>query len=203
MAAPRIPLAPKQERSLATRHKLLDAAVDELLASGYTQLTASAVAHRAGVSRGAQQHHFPHKDVLVTEAVRRLAERQIAELHRSIELAPRGSARVRNAFDTIYLQYSGPLFAAMLELSLASRHQPQLRRIVAEQERSLSREINDTADEIFPAELRTRNTFPARWSTALAIARGIALLRVLGHPAEDVDRQWAAARRELLKMMLD
>lgn len=202
MAAPRTPLAPKQERSLVTRHRLLDAAVDELLAAGYTQLTASAVAHRAGVSRGAQQHHFPHKDVLVTEAVRRLAERQIAELRKSIELAPRGNARVRDAFDTIYRQYSGPLFAAMLELSLASRHEPQLQRIVIEQERALSHEINETARDIFPEEMLAQSAFPARWSTALAIARGIALLRVLGHPAKEVDRQWSIAKRELLEMML-
>jgi AcrR family transcriptional regulator len=198
----RTPPAPKQERSLATRHRLLDAAVDELLASGYTQLTASAVSHRAGVSRGAQQHHFPHKDALVTEAVRRLAERQIAELRRRIDLAPRGRARVRHAFDTLYEQYSGPLFAAMLELSLACHHQPQLERIVREQERMLSKEINDTAREIFPAEVLADASFSSRWSTALAITRGVALLRVLGHPASDVDRQWESARRELLKMLL-
>lgn len=201
MASPRSPLAPKQERSLATRQKLLDAAVDELLASGYTRLSASAVAHRAGVSRGAQQHHFPHKDALVAEAVRHLAGRQIAELRARIAAAPRGRARARHAFDTIFEQYGGPLFAAMLELALASHHEPHLKQIVTEQEQTLSREINDTAGEIFAAEVLDDRAFPTRWATALAIARGIALLRVLGHPQQDVDRQWASARRELLEML--
>lgn len=201
MAVPPSPLAPKQDRSVVTRQKLLDAAVDELLASGYAGLTTTAVAQRAGVSRGAQQHHFPRKDVLVTEAVRHLAERQVAELRDRIVAAPRGRERARHALDAVYAQYSGPLFAAMVEMSLASRHEPELTEVVAHQERTLSREINELADGIFAPELVAARSFPSRWATVLGAARGIAMLRLLGHPPDVVDRQWAAARRELLSVL--
>jgi AcrR family transcriptional regulator len=201
MSTPRAPLPPKQDRSTATRRKLLDAAVDELLASGYAGLTTSAVAHRAGVSRGAQQHHFPHKDGLVAEAVRHLADRQREALRTGIAAAPRGRARARHALDAIYAQYSGPLFAAMVELSLAARHGSDLAAILSEQERALGVAIEETAQEIFAEPVRRSPSFAGRWALALGTIRGIAMLRLLGHPADVVDRQWAAARRELLALL--
>src|SRR3954465_3588808 len=44
---------PKQARAHATRRRLLDAAVEELLEHGYVGLTTQAVARRAGASPGA------------------------------------------------------------------------------------------------------------------------------------------------------
>ena len=44
----------------ATRHRILDAATDLLIADGYSSLTAQSVQTAAGVSRGALLHHFPN-----------------------------------------------------------------------------------------------------------------------------------------------
>lgn len=63
----------QEERSAATRAALLDATVACLVDYGYASLTTTRVVERAGVSRGAQVHHFPTKAQLVTEAVRHLA----------------------------------------------------------------------------------------------------------------------------------
>ncbi len=203
MATILTPIAPKQDRSVATRERLLDAAVDELLASGYAGLTTSAVSNRAGVSRGAQQHHFPHKELLIAEAIRHLAERQIAELETVFESAPRGRVRAQHALDAIYAAYSGPLFAATVELSLASHHEPSLEPIIREHERAISRTMTDAAADIFAAEVRASPGFSSRWATALGAARGIAMLRLLGHPAHAVDRQWASARRVLMGVLFE
>lgn len=194
------PLAPKQERSRETRRRLLDAAVDELVENGYAGLTTQAVARRAGVSRGAQQGHFPHRTTLVAEAVRHLAQRQIAELGSAIEAVPEGSARVRAALDVVFDQFSGSLFAVVVELSLAARTAPELREVVRDEERAISRSIVELAPEIF-GDAKTARRFAARWATALSAARGLALLKLVGHPAEAVDRQWAATRRDLLTML--
>ncbi len=202
MATAPATIAPKQERSAATREKLLNAAVDELLASGYSGFTTSAVSRRAGVSRGAQQHHFPHKATLIGEAVQHLARRQISEAHELLAAAPEGRARVEHALEGLYRAYSGPLFAASVELSLASKHEPQLKPVVREHERLVSHSLSDLDREIFQAATVDAPGFPARWATALGAARGIAMLRLLGHPAAAVDRQWAAAKRELLDLLL-
>src|SRR3954470_10164365 len=104
--APRVPaLEPKQARAHETRRRLLDAAVDELLEHGYAGLSTAAVAQRAGVSRGAQQNHFPHKQTLVIEAVRSLADRQRAQLQARVRATPGGRARAQAGLDALYEAY--------------------------------------------------------------------------------------------------
>ena len=64
-AADRTERVPKQDRSRATRQRLLEAAVACLAERGWAGSTVSVVAEHAGVSRGAAQHHFPTREDLV------------------------------------------------------------------------------------------------------------------------------------------
>jgi AcrR family transcriptional regulator len=50
---------PQQDRSRVTRKRLLEATVRCLAELGWSGTTVLVVAERAGVSRGAAQHHFP------------------------------------------------------------------------------------------------------------------------------------------------
>lgn len=63
------------ERSSETRRRILDAAVQLLGERGYAGLRTADVAVAAGVSRGAQTHHFPSKDALVVAVVEHVFER--------------------------------------------------------------------------------------------------------------------------------
>jgi len=63
------------ERSEETRCRLLDAAIELLKRDGYGGFRASQVAGLAGVSRGAQTHHFPTKEALLEEAIAHLLKR--------------------------------------------------------------------------------------------------------------------------------
>jgi AcrR family transcriptional regulator len=192
---------PKQARAHATRRRLLDAAVEELLAHGYVGLTTPGVARRAGVSRGAQQNYFPHKTTLVAAAVRHLAVRHRDELQERVAEVPRGRARVQAGLDILFEQYSGPLFAAVVELSLAARDDAELRGVIATEERNISREMHETATVIFGDDFPSTREVAQRWATALSTIRGLALLKLLGHPPAAVDRQWAATRRQLLELL--
>ena len=53
------------ERSAATRVRLLDATIDCLIELGWSGTSTTEVVRRAGVSRGAQVHHYPTKEDLV------------------------------------------------------------------------------------------------------------------------------------------
>ncbi len=64
------------------RHRLLDATVDSLVELGWAGTTTTVIAERAGVSRGAQLHHYPTKATLVMAAVEHLADRRAAEIRR-------------------------------------------------------------------------------------------------------------------------
>ena len=195
------PSQPKQARAHATRRRLLDAAVEELLEHGYVGLTTPAVAARAGVSRGAQQNHFPHKTTLVAEAVRHLALRQCEELRERVADVPRGRARVQAGLDILFEQYSGPLFAAVVELSLAARGDADLRAVIATEERTVAQAMQETATVIFDDDFPATREAARTWASVLAAIRGLALLKLLGRPPDAVDRQWPATRRQLLELL--
>jgi len=62
----------QQERREATRRRLLDAAVEELIQTGYIRLRTAEVCRRAELSQGALFKHFATKAELVGATARHL-----------------------------------------------------------------------------------------------------------------------------------
>ena len=58
------------------RLRLMEATVECLVELGWSGTSTTVVSQRAGVSRGAQLHHFPSKQALVVGAVEHLTERR-------------------------------------------------------------------------------------------------------------------------------
>ena len=79
---------PQEERTRAMRARLLEATVELLVEKGYAGTSTTLVSERAGVSRGAQLHHFPTKQDLVVAAVRHVTEVRGAELAAAAENLP-------------------------------------------------------------------------------------------------------------------
>ena len=193
---------PQQERSIATRQRLLDAAVDVLIEEGYAGLSATKVASRAGVTRGAQQHHFPHKATLVAEALSYLTERVMQEARESLDAVPAGPKRVERLLDVIYERFDSRLFAAMFTLSMAARHHPELREAeMSVTEQAVGSPLHDVLREVLRPEVFNAKDFPQRLGMAYAVARGLGSLRLLGHPPELIDRQWRFARTQLIRLL--
>jgi hypothetical protein len=101
----------------------------------------------------------------------------------------------------LFDQYSGRLFAAVIELSLAARGDPELATVVATEERSISLSLQETAATIFGADALQDHARAALWSTILSAIRGLALLKLLGHTPSAVDRQWRTTRGQLLGLL--
>ena len=120
--------APRQDRSVATRNRVLDAAVDALVELGYAGTTAGIVADRAGVSRGAMQYHFRTKGELLAAAMRHLVERMGAEMRKVAARLPDNDAddRMQGVIDLLWASGSRPLMAVWLELNIAARTDPEL-----------------------------------------------------------------------------
>ena len=122
----------QEERSAETRRRLLDATVACLFERGYAGTTTTEIATRAGVSRGAQLHHFPRKDELVVSALEYVFELRLNEMSAAIAEPPPGNRenRIAMLIDVMWPMFKGPTFYAWLELVVASRTDPALNAAV-------------------------------------------------------------------------
>jgi AcrR family transcriptional regulator len=132
----------QQQRSRSTQRRLLEAAVDCLGERGWAGTTTTLVADRAGVSRGAQLHHYPTKSALLIAAVEHLAERRSAELRAEAAALPADGDRVEATIRLLASLFTGPLFSAAIEVWVAARTDPALRTALVPVEARFGREVH-------------------------------------------------------------
>ena len=171
----------QEERSNETRARLLDATIESLIDVGYAHTTTTGVCERAGLSRGAQVHHFPKKQDLVVSAVAHLAWRRAEEIRRrAAGLPPAATAeeRVDSLLALVRETLSGPLFLAALELWVASRTDAELRHALVGFERTAGRGLTDLWREI-AGPLAGAPRFDAVLELTMHLARGMALQQLL------------------------
>ncbi|WP_406125252.1 TetR/AcrR family transcriptional regulator [Streptomyces sp. NBC_00989] len=188
---------PKQDRSRATRQRLLEAAVSCLAEHGWAGSTVSVVAERAGVSRGAAQHHFPTREDLFTAAVEYVAEERSTALR---ALFPEGAEDRRAVIEALVDLYTGPLFRAALHLWVAASNEDQLRPRVTELEAKVGRETHRIAVELLNAD-ESRPGVRETVQGLLDMARGLGLANLLTDDRgrrERVVAQWASLLEDAL-----
>jgi AcrR family transcriptional regulator len=118
------------ERSAETKRRLLEATIDCIVERGYARTTTSEIVSRAGLTRGAQLHHFVDRDTLLLAAVEYLFEGGIREFNRAF--AARAPERDENdaAVDPSWQAFGGRFGIAWLEMLVASRADKQLANAV-------------------------------------------------------------------------
>ncbi|HEX5497287.1 MAG TPA: TetR/AcrR family transcriptional regulator [Mycobacteriales bacterium] len=202
----------QQERGRGTRQRLLEATVDCLVQRGWAGTTTTVVAERAGVSRGAQLHHFPTKSDLVTAAVRHLAERRGEELRaeaaaltggRPTPTGPAGPGgptgteyRVDRTVDLLASVFTGPLYTAALEVWVAARTDPPLRAALLPVEAALGRQVHRLTVDLLDADESVPGVREAVQAT-LDLLRGLGLATLLTDDSERSGRLLRAHKRQL------
>lgn len=190
----------QEERRARTRELLLEATVECLVELGWAGTSTTEVARRAGVSRGAQQHHYRTKTELVAAAAEHLLQRQRAEYERAFAALPRRRQNVDNALDLLWEIYRGPTFTALLELAVAGRTDETLRQLCADINQRAVEITIETFGRIFPHASSPPETVRVSLRTTLALMAGLALQRGLdddrnGHQAEILAHMKAFGRR--------
>lgn len=185
------PRRTQEERSAATREKLLDAAIECLAELGYARMTTTDVADRAGVSRGAQLHHFPSKVELVTSAIRHLADRRVAELRREAAALPAAQRGIPQITELTWSYSSNSLFMAALDLIVASRTDPELHTALWPVEKEFAQASSQLLRELY-ADYVDHPDFELMMHLTVHMMRGMALQKIL----KDDDRH----RRKALKL---
>ncbi|MGH7933696.1 MAG: TetR/AcrR family transcriptional regulator [Candidatus Binataceae bacterium] len=140
----------QEERSAETRRKLLDATLECLFECGYAGTTTVEIARRAGVSRGAQLHHFPRKEELVVRALVHVFDLRLKRFREvTAELPAGGEAKVNALIDMLWLAFKGPTFYAWLELVVASRTNSVMRQAVSTASAHFARGVHEVFNVMF------------------------------------------------------
>ena len=176
------------ERSGETRRRILDAALVLLGEKGYAGLRTLDVAQAAGVSKGAQTHHFPSKDELVVAVVEHVFQR-------TADLGRKRAHRVKSTDEAIKALiadaqefFFSELFLVALDLAIQGRLREAARNPMTELSAATRLPVEaqwraalvesgvpgDVADDLL-------------WLT-LSIVRGLAVRRLWQHDAPRFNR---------------
>ena len=192
---------PQEERTRAMRARLLEATIECLVEVGFSGTSTTLVSQRAGVSRGAQLHHFPTKDSLVLAAVEHLAEARGQEIEKAAAGLSARSDRTRAVLDLLSDHFTGAIFTAALELWVAARTDAQLLAAVGPLEQRIGREIHRQTVEMLGADESVPGTRELVQAT-LDLVRGLGLANTISDDrrrrARILDR-WAVLLDEHLK----
>jgi AcrR family transcriptional regulator len=183
---------PQQERSRQTRQRLLGSTVDCLVEYGWAGTTTTLIAEKAGVSRGAQLHHYPTKAALVLAAVEHLAARRAEEIRAEAAALP--VRQLDQALDLLAGAFTGPLYRAALEVWVAARTDPALRAALVPIEARVGREMHRLAVDLLGAD-ESRPQVREAVQATLDLLRGLGVANLL---SDDSSR-----RRAILAMWRD
>lgn len=196
MSSTALPRRTQDERSTAMRQRLLDATISCLVDFGYAGTTVTRIAERAGVTRGAQVHHYRTKDDLVTAAVTHLASKS-AEFGLS-QLARVASADdpVGELLDVLWEMHKGATFTATVELWVAARTDDELRAHVVSVEPVLLAFLRHEVDRGGDGALVGRAGLLDAVFTSMDAMRGL-LISMWHLPPRQRSARWRRLRESL------
>ncbi len=160
------------DRSAETKGRLIDATVACLVDYGYARTTTVEICSRAGLTRGAYNHHYAGTEALFTDVLEQLylrfAKRESDTAHDdSLErLIREGWAKMKR-----------PEFKAVIELWLASRNDPSLGASLAPAIARLSRIFEPRANPSLGERLDADPDLVALYRLAFEATIGLALGR--------------------------
>ena len=181
----------QEERTSATRARLMEATLALLLSKGYSGATMVDISAHAGLTRGALSHHYESKDELVVDAFRHFLEATTNEIRTYARQVDAGSLSIGDFVDRLWTIFSGPFFMTTLELITASRHNDLLKEMLVERTREFHKSLDEIWRQFFSGTNSTNLEVETTFNATLCLLRGMGVQTVL--------RDDAAYYRRLLK----
>ncbi len=177
------------------RTRLLDATIECLVTYGYAGTTTPRVAARAGVTRGAQIHHFRSKEDLVVAAIEHLAQQRVQAAMREFGRVEASSDPVSTVLEFLWEAHQGPMFVATVELWVAARTDTVLAGHVERVEPLVNSTLVSAIAQLVPEHARKdlRNFV----YTAMDALRGILLASFVDRDNGRARRRWDRACEQL------
>jgi AcrR family transcriptional regulator len=182
------------------RRRLLDATVDCLVRYGYAGTTTTRVTELAGVTRGAQVHHFPTRADLVAAAVRHLAAKRAELAFEKIDEVRQAPDPLDAALDLMWEVHQGPINYATIEMWVAARTDPELREQLIRVEPAARASLLEFTEAAF-GEYAANPRFRHIMYTAMDAVRGILLMGLSDEDTTNMQKRWSRAKADLLELI--
>jgi AcrR family transcriptional regulator len=189
------------ERSEETRTRILKAAANLIRKRGYARFRTAEVAKEAGLSRGAQLHHFPTKDSLVVatlehvfEQAQVLSRRRASAVNRPRDLI---EAVIEDAREFFFSEH----FLVAIDIVLSTSTDQSVRKQILDISRKARRPV-----EAAWAEALAANGVPGQLASdlvalTLSLVRGMSLRTLWDNDPKWFDELFALWR-QMIKVFL-
>jgi AcrR family transcriptional regulator len=179
------PTGRQAEKSAATRLAAIRGAIDCFVEIGYARSSTIEIAKRARVSRGAMIHHFPTKRRLLEACVEYIIDERIRQYRSAIRRSAltREDREAQKGLDVYWNHLHSRLFIAFQELTMASRTDPELARVMRAANARFEREWHEAIKEMFPEWKDRGPLFDLAMDLSQFLLEGMALNK-LSHDAE-------------------
>jgi AcrR family transcriptional regulator len=141
---------PRAQRVEAMQLRLLEATVWCIADKGYAATSTNDVVRRAKVSRGALAHHFPTKAALVNAAAGHLVAKRVLDFESQMARLDPENRTPLAALDILWSFYEQPECRALMELSIAARHDSELRALTSNWDDTYGEVLLMSAAEALP-----------------------------------------------------
>jgi len=190
------PRQSQQERSASTRNKLLNSTLQIIDAEGWHRASMQRICEHAGVSRGAQTHHFPTRESLLIASVREIVKRYQSDL-------TEGTIRLQNLeafFDFLWdATFNDNLLICWVEAMVAARTDASLKRVVADTDassmtamRALGAEASQPNE---PVRIRGTSQVEDLVELTVCLLRGLVLQQGVHHDLSEKRRLFELWKR--------
>lgn len=200
---PSRPRRTQEERTTAARAGVINAAIALIVERGFAHTTMADVAARAGLTRGAIQHHFQNRVDLV-RAIISDVEKRVVELFSAAAPAPNVSIerRIDVLIDGLGVVTESPSYRAAMDIWFTSRSDPDLRDAAFQSFRRYSDHMRDLWRSTFGKEVSEQAIADCR-RVVVAVARGLVVSRIISPDAKSTFvTQTFATTRTMIKQYL-
>ncbi|SMQ76455.1 transcriptional regulator, TetR family [Sphingopyxis terrae subsp. ummariensis] len=196
------PRRSQADRSAATRAKVLAAARDVLCAQGYSGATMHAIRDAAGMSLGAIQHQFPTKAKMMAAVAAEFAAYRTRIYSEAIRAGATPRESMENLIDANFRMVSRPEMAAVLEIHLARRNDPELDQEVGPSTRRFERRVRLWGHFILHAAgIDNDAAYQSLQLLNNAVTRGLTVEYIRNPDMALIERSVAIWKRQMLELV--
>ncbi|MFE1598905.1 TetR/AcrR family transcriptional regulator [Methylobacterium sp. ID0610] len=191
----------QQARSVATRDRLIRAALDEIFEVGYHAATTHQIAERASVSRGALLHHFPARADIILAAMETLLEGGTAEIKAASRQVQAGTLPLSDFVEFLWQLFSGRFFYLSMEMIIEARNDSALRDRLIPVVQRFHAALDAIWVEFCDAETRPPREARIILNLTVNLMRGMGVQTVL-RPDPDYFRDMIEAWKAVLPLLI-